>query len=351
MIVAAVICGPLGLGDEVLEHDLGQLEIDRLAVQAGEGRHPDQRALQLPDVGGDPAGDVLQYLGRRVQALLDGLAAQDRDAGLQLGRLDVGQQPPLEPAAQPVLQRDQPLGGTVAGDDDLLAGVVQGVEGVEELLLRAFLVLQELDVVDQQHVDVAVAAAEAVLLAVPDHVDEVVGELLRADVPDLQAGVQGLRVMPDRVQQVGLAQPGVTVDEQRVVRLGRRLGDRDRGRVREPVARADDERLERVLGVQPGAAEPGGRLDPARPSGTALILAGVLAGVCASRRRAPGARAAPRAAGRGRPRPPEVRPVPAAPPRAGPLPAGAALAAPAFPGRGPGPARIRASRPAAPGRR
>jgi hypothetical protein len=38
---------------------------------------------------------------------------------------------------------------------------VQGVEGVEELLLRALLVLEELDVVDQQDVDVAVAPAEA----------------------------------------------------------------------------------------------------------------------------------------------------------------------------------------------
>jgi hypothetical protein len=40
----------------------------------------------------------------------------------------------------------------LAGDDDLLARVVQGVEGLEELLLGAFLVLQELDVVHQEHI-------------------------------------------------------------------------------------------------------------------------------------------------------------------------------------------------------
>jgi len=34
------------------------LQVDRLAVQAGERPHPDQRALEFPDVGGDPAGDV-----------------------------------------------------------------------------------------------------------------------------------------------------------------------------------------------------------------------------------------------------------------------------------------------------
>ena len=68
-------------------------------------------------------------------------------------------------------------------------------------------------------------------------------------------------VVADRVQQVRLAQPGAAVDEQRVVRLGRRLGDRDRRGVREPVGRADDERLEHVLRVEPVAAvvRPGGR--------------------------------------------------------------------------------------------
>ena len=68
----------------------------------------------------------------------------------------------------------------------------------------------------------------------------------------LRPVVEALRVVADGVQQVGLAQPGVAVDEQRVVRLGGRLGDGDGGGVREPVARPDDERLERVLRVQPG---------------------------------------------------------------------------------------------------
>ena len=58
--------------------------------------------------------------------------------------------------------------------------------------------------------------------------------------------------MADGVQQVGLPQARVAVDEQRVVGLGRRLGDRDRCGVREAVAAPDDERLEGVLRVQPG---------------------------------------------------------------------------------------------------
>ena len=180
--------------------------------------------------------DVLEDVRRRLEPLAAGLLAQDRDAGLEVGRLDVGDQAPLEAGPHPVLEAVQLLGRQVGRDHDLLVRVVQGVERVEELLHRLFLALQELDVVDEEHVDLAVAALERAGLALADRVDEVVGELLGVHVAHPHARVEVLRVVADRVQQVRLAQAGVAVDEQRVVRLGRRLGDRDRGRVREPVA-------------------------------------------------------------------------------------------------------------------
>ena len=47
-----------------------------------------------------------------------------------------------------------------------------------------------------------------------------------------------------------LPKAGVTVDEERVVGLGRHLGDGQRGGVCQPVAVADDELLERVFRVE-----------------------------------------------------------------------------------------------------
>jgi hypothetical protein len=55
---------------------------------------------------------------------------------------DVGQEAPLEPGSQAVLQRGEVLGLDGRRDDDLLVRVVQRVEGMEELLLRALAVLQ-----------------------------------------------------------------------------------------------------------------------------------------------------------------------------------------------------------------
>ena len=180
-----------------------------------------------------------------------GLLAEDGEAGLEVGRLDVGDQPPLEPGAEPVLERGDVVGRPVGGEHDLAAGLVEGVERVEQLLLEALLALDELDVVDEQHVGrVAVLAPEGVLGAVPDRLDVVVEERLGRDVADQEVGVVLPHEVGDGLEEVGLAQAGVAVDEQRVVGQRRPLGHGEGGGVGEAVGRADDEGVEGVLRVQ-----------------------------------------------------------------------------------------------------
>ena len=67
------------------------------------------------------------------------LAFDDGHAGLKIRRLHIGGQAPLEAGAQTLFQTFDLLGRAVGGNDDLLVGIVQGVEGVEELLLRGLL--------------------------------------------------------------------------------------------------------------------------------------------------------------------------------------------------------------------
>ena len=128
---------------------------------------------------------------------------------------------------------------------------MQVVERVEELFLGAFLVLQELDVIDQQHVDMAIAGAKLLLPIITNSVDEFVGEFFRVHVTDSQVRMHLRGVVCDGVQQVGLAETGVAVDEQRVVRAAGCLGDGDGGGMRKAVAVADHEGLEGVALVQP----------------------------------------------------------------------------------------------------
>ena len=189
-------------------------------VEAGVGGDANERTFELTNVGGDARGDELEGFGGNRAVIALGLVAQDGEPRLEVGRLNVGDQAPLEPAAQPLLQCRYGIGHAVAGDDDLLVGTVQRVERVEELLLQTFLALHELDVVDQQHVDVAVAALEVGDGVGTDAVDVLVEERLGADVANDVVLVVAVHVVPDGMQQVGLAETGRAVDEQRVVRLG-----------------------------------------------------------------------------------------------------------------------------------
>ena len=137
--------------------------------------------------------------------------------------------------------------------------VVQRVEGVEKLLLHRVFARDEVDVVDQKHVHVAVFFLKRQVAVLPQRqrVDELVGEFLAGDVEDVEVRVQLSDLVHNREQQVRFAQPRRAEEEQRVVQLGRMLRHRVGGGLRELVGRADDEVVERVFAAQ---VRTGGRL-------------------------------------------------------------------------------------------
>ena len=71
-------------------------------------------------------------------------------------------------------------------------------------------------------------------------------------VAHAQAAAVRADVVADRVQEVGLAEAGRAVEEERVVGLAGQLGDRERGGVGEAVGVADDELVEGELRVELG---------------------------------------------------------------------------------------------------
>src|SRR3954451_2768877 len=127
---------------------------------------------------------------------------------------------------------------------------MQGVEGVEELLPRLVLAGEKLDVVDENHVRLAEAFLEADRASFPHRLDEFARELLDGRVANMQTGAVALYVVSDGVQQVGLAEPGPAVDEERVVGLAGELGHGEGGSVAEAVSATDHELLEGVLRVE-----------------------------------------------------------------------------------------------------
>ena len=97
--------------------------------------------------------------------------------------------------------------------------LVESVEGVEELLLGTLFAADELDIVDEKYVRVAVLLAELRHLRKTEGFDKLVCEVVALDVADHLVGVVLLYLVADSVEQVGFAETRVTVQKERIVRL------------------------------------------------------------------------------------------------------------------------------------
>ena len=138
------------MADRVAERRLGQVQVEPLAGQHGVGDQAVQRPFQLADAGAEVLGDVGDHRVGDVDAPRQGLRLEDRPAGRRVGGVDLDDHPAEEPGRQLVGQLgDQPR-VLVGRHDDRHAVGDQGVERVQELVLRGPLGGQEVDVVDDQ---------------------------------------------------------------------------------------------------------------------------------------------------------------------------------------------------------
>ncbi|MPM97616.1 hypothetical protein SDC9_144791 [bioreactor metagenome] len=147
----------------------------------------------------------------------------------------------------------QTLGIGVGRHHDMALLGQQGLEGIEELFLRAVLVGEELHIVDQQQVERVVAFLELVEGAALVGLDHIRDELLGMDVENLGVGLVLEQLVTHSMHQVGLAETDTAVDEQRVVEMTGRACHMHGGRARHAVGRTFDQRLEGESRVQPGA--------------------------------------------------------------------------------------------------
>ena len=71
------------------------------------------RAPSSSNVALDAAGDQLEYVAGYVEPVHLRLLAQDRNAGLEFGRLYIGDEPPFESGAKAILEGRQLFGRPV----------------------------------------------------------------------------------------------------------------------------------------------------------------------------------------------------------------------------------------------
>ena len=149
----------------------------------------------------------------KIDAVEVRLAFQDRDLGLEIGRLDIGDQSPLETRMQPLLQRRYLARRAIARDDDLLLIVMQRIEGMEKLFLRALLAGHELTSSISSTSIERYFSRNALRLVVADRVDQLVHELFGRDIRNTQMPVALFDRVADRMHQMRFAEADAAVDK------------------------------------------------------------------------------------------------------------------------------------------
>ena len=124
------------------------------------------------------------------------------------------------------------------------AGGLESIESVKELFLSPFFSGDELDVVEEKDINPAKGLTEGLHLLSTDAIDELVDELLGCHVRDLATRVRFNHAVADRVQEMGLAEPGAAIDIERVVGFARPICNRLSGGRRKLVGGTLDKTLE-----------------------------------------------------------------------------------------------------------
>ena len=174
-------------------------------------------SLQLTNIGRDVLCDIVYDLRLQKNTNLGSLVADDGHPCFVVRRLDVHDQARFEAGAETVFQFGDFRRRTVGSEYDLPFVFKKRVESMEELLLCLDFAGNKLDIVHQKQVGISVLFPEFEVFARLDGIDELVGEIVSLDINDVVVRVAFPDPKPDRVEQMGLAQTGVAVNEKRIV--------------------------------------------------------------------------------------------------------------------------------------
>ena len=156
-------------------------------------------------------------LMRQVDFRLFGLAHQYCHAGLQLWRVHGNGQAPAKTGLEPLFESAYFLGVAVAGENDLLAALEQGVECVKELFLGALLPGEKLDIINQERVRRPVVEFEVINGVELQRFDHVANEAFGVQVHNVGVAVPVCQLVAYSLHQVGFSQSDSPIEKQWVV--------------------------------------------------------------------------------------------------------------------------------------
>jgi len=167
-----------GFHQYVAEKHLAGADLKRIAGKRRVAADLDQGAFEAANVLNDVLSDEIDDFVRYFEIMLLRFFAEDGDARFEIRRLYIGYQSPLESGYESIFEFGDFVCGAVAREKDLFLLLEEFVEGVEEFFLNSFLAAQKLDIVEEKHIDFAVALAKFGQGVFLNSADEFVGEFL-----------------------------------------------------------------------------------------------------------------------------------------------------------------------------
>ena len=119
---------------------------------------------------------------RKVYSVITAFFPENRYACLKVGRLDVSREAPLETGYEAVINTLQFFRCPVAGKNNLLTHMVKCVEGVKENILGFLLSGEELNIVDDQDVNIAIDVRKFTNLILLNGFNEVHSKFFTRDI-------------------------------------------------------------------------------------------------------------------------------------------------------------------------
>jgi len=121
---------------------------------------------------------------------------------------------------------------------------------MEKFLLALFALPEELDIIDDEHVNTAKLSLETEQITFLDCVDESVYEVFTTEQLNDCVGELSPRFAADGLQEMGFSEAGIAIDKKRVVGIAGRLADGNTACMRKSIARTDDEVIKGVIRVE-----------------------------------------------------------------------------------------------------
>ena len=175
---------PAGGLHQVGQRVLHEFEVDGRFVGEGGGGQAVHRAGELAGVAGELRGEIGEDFFGDGERFLGGEAAEDFQARGVVGGLHSADKAAGEAGDDFGAERAELGRRTVRGEDELAAFPQEGVDGVQDFDERGLLSGEELHVVNQQQLHLAIFAAEAGEAGSLECFHKVRGELLRREIDD-----------------------------------------------------------------------------------------------------------------------------------------------------------------------